>query len=106
DAGPAGALLLPKLFARAAHFALVFRLMRAGPQPSQVMPHRFVQQAGIYLRAEYVIGQLELAHCFAGKIFYVHYGHRRLFFPPVIFSATNRIHRIANELTSTTCWAS
>src|SRR4029077_9261181 len=77
-------LLLPQLLSRAAHFALVFRLVRSGMASREIVPHGFVQQVLVHLCTEHVVGQLNLADCLAFEIFYVRNGHGRFLFtwPP------------------------
>src|SRR5260370_40211425 len=67
----AGALLLPKLAARAADFALVLGLVRAAVQPAQVPPRSFMQQVLIDLRAKDRVRQLHLTDLLAFQIDYV-----------------------------------
>src|ERR1700674_571926 len=75
DARAARALLLPKLAARAAHFALVLGLVRAPAQSAQIPPRSFVQQVLIHLRAKDCICQFYLADFLAFQIDYIHDRH-------------------------------
>src|SRR6185437_7571999 len=78
DSRAARSLLLPKLPARAAYFALVFRLVRSRAPASQMVPHRLVQKVLVDLGREHIVGQIDRADFLAFKIFYVHNGHGRL----------------------------
>ena len=79
DSRSSRSFLLPKLLARAAHFALIFRLVRSRAFAGEVMAHRFVQQVLIHLHRKHVVGEFNLADFLAFEIFYVRNGHRRLF---------------------------
>src|SRR5712664_490183 len=75
DTRAASTLLLPKLAARAADFALVFRLVRARAQSAQIPARSFVQQMRIHLRAKYRVGELHLPDLLAIQIDYIHNRH-------------------------------
>ena len=67
NAGPAGTLLLPKLFAGTGNAPTVLRRMRASPLPGAVVPHRFPQQVFVH-RAENFIGKIHGADLGAAQI--------------------------------------
>src|SRR5712672_3425636 len=75
DTRAASTLLLPKLAACAADFALVFGLMRARAQSAQIPPRSFMQQVGIHLRAKYRVGELHLPDLLAIQIDDIHDRH-------------------------------
>src|SRR5713226_10519810 len=75
NARAASTLLLPKLAACAADFALVFRLVRARAQSAQIPARSFVQQVRIHLRAKYRVGELHLPDLLAIQIDYIHDRH-------------------------------
>src|SRR5208283_3970626 len=71
-AGPAGALLLPQLFAAARHLAAHLGFVRAAVVAGLKVPYRFIQERVVDLGREYFVGQFQLADLLVLQIHYIH----------------------------------